>query len=110
VNSNDLASLIPLLVIALAFWLLILRPARNRQRAAQTLQQQLAVGATVMLTSGIYGEVVAITDEALHLRIAPQTTVRVHRNAVTRIVTAEEAARLRDDPVVDAGETTRPTD
>lgn len=111
-NGDQWGSLIPLLLIVAAFWFLVLRPARNRQRDAAALQQQLAVGATVMLTSGVFGEVVRLTDDAVVLRVSPQVTIVVHRNAVGRILADEEAARMRADGILGsvADTTTRPAD
>jgi len=95
VDSEQLARYLPLLLIVVAFWFLVLRPARRRQRDTQELQQRLAVGSTVMLTSGVFGEITRLDDEALSLRVSPQTTIAVHRNAVGRILADEEVARLR---------------
>ena len=111
-NGDQWGSLIPLLLIVAAFWFLVLRPARNRQRDAVALQQRLALGSTVMLTSGVFGEVARLTDDAIVLRVSPQVTIAVHRNAVGRILDDEEAARMRGDGLLDgvADPTTRPAD
>ena len=111
-TSDQWGSLIPLLLIVAAFWFLVLRPARNRQRDAVALQQQLAEGSTVMLTSGIFGKVVRLSDDAVLLRISPQATIAAHRNAVGRILGDEEVARMRSAGVLDsvADPTTRPAD
>lgn len=94
-DSEQWAQLLPLLLIVAAFWFLVLRPARNRQRQTLELQRQLEVGATVMLTSGVIGEVATLGDEIVELRVTPEVTISVHRNAVGRIVTAEDLARMR---------------
>lgn len=85
---NDWASIIPLVLLVLAFLLLVVRPARARQRQFQGLQSQLAPGQHVMLASGIFGDIVTIDEETLDLRIAPGTVVKVNRHAVSRVVTA----------------------
>ena len=82
---------LPLLFLVLIFWLLIIRPARARQRAFLKTQNELAVGNTIMLASGIFGEITAIGDETLELRIAPETVVTVSRQAVARVVPAAPA-------------------
>jgi preprotein translocase subunit YajC len=84
---NDWASILPLVILVLAFLLLVIRPARANRRQFQQLQTTLAPGQQVMLASGIFGEVVTIGDETIELRIAPQTVVTVNRHAVSRIVT-----------------------
>jgi len=87
---NDWASIIPLVILVLAFLLLVIRPARARQRGFQQLQGQLEPGQQVMLASGIFGEIVTIGDETLELRIAPETVITVNRHAVSRVVPSGE--------------------
>lgn len=84
------ASLIPLVLLVLAFLLLVMRPARARQREFQRLQGQLKAGQQVMLASGIFGEIETIGDETIELRIAPETVVTVNRHAVSRVVISAE--------------------
>jgi preprotein translocase subunit YajC len=83
---NDVVSILPLVLLALAFILLVVRPARARRREFEGLQKQLTVGQQVMLASGIYGEIVAVDDETIGLRIAPETVVTVNRHAVSRVI------------------------
>jgi preprotein translocase subunit YajC len=83
---ETLASLLPLLLIALVFWFLILRPSRKRAADLAATQRSLQPGTRVMLSSGIFGTVASLDDEAVSLDIAPGTTVRVHRQAVAKVV------------------------
>ncbi len=75
----------PLILLALVFWLLILRPMRKRQQAFKDTQGAIGVGSKVMLGSGIYGEVVSIMDDKAQLKIAPNTTITVARAAIARV-------------------------
>jgi preprotein translocase subunit YajC len=84
---NDWASILPLVILVIAFLVLVIRPARANRRQFQQLQSTLSTGQQIMLASGIFGEIVTIGDETIELRIAPQTVVRVNRHAVSRIVT-----------------------
>jgi len=94
---QDIAPLIPLLLLAVVFYLLVLRPARVRQRAAATLQAELEVGAAVMLTSGVFGQVVSTREESVGLRVAPDVVLTVHRHAVGRVIDDETLATMRTD-------------
>ncbi len=87
---------LPLLFLFLIFWLLIIRPARARQRDFLKTQGELAIGNRIMLASGIFGEIASIDDDALELRIAPETVVTVNRQAVARVIPAEPAAGSGD--------------
>jgi preprotein translocase subunit YajC len=83
--------LIPFVLILLAFYLLIIRPARSRQRAALALQERLAPGVEVMTTSGIYGTIVEIDEESISLEVAPGTTIRFAKAAVGQVRSPELA-------------------
>ena len=82
---------LPLLLVVFAFWLLVLRPARNRQREFMATQTALAPGTRVMLASGIFGDLVAVRDDEVEIRIAPDVVVTVARQAVAKILVPEDA-------------------
>ena len=84
--SDTWASLIPLLLILVVFWLLVLRPARRQREQAGKLQASLEVGREVMTTSGIFGVVVALDESDVHLRIADGVVIRMHRQAIGQVV------------------------
>jgi len=85
---KDLGVFLPLILIVLAFFFLVLRPARARQQAFLKVQNELAPGARVMITSGIYGDIVSVGDDTLELRIAPETVITVKRQAIAQVITA----------------------
>ncbi len=86
---NDWASILPLVILVVAFLVLVIRPARANRRQFQQLQSTLAPGQHVMLASGIFGEIVTIGDETIELRIAPDVVVTVNRHAVSRVIASE---------------------
>ena len=59
---------------------------RKRKAQAAELASKVVVGAKVMLTSGIYGEVVTLADDRVALKISGNTTIEVARGAVLRVV------------------------
>jgi preprotein translocase subunit YajC len=97
VSGDQLGALLPLLLLVVVFWLLILRPARNRQRQAAALQNELTVGADVMLTSGVFGKVTWLGEETVRVEVAPGTSIRVHRQAVGKVLTDEELTRMASE-------------
>ncbi|MET0930822.1 MAG: preprotein translocase subunit YajC [Aeromicrobium sp.] len=86
---NDVASILPFVLLAVIFVVLVIRPARARRREFESLQGQLEIGQRVMLASGIYGELVTVDDDTIGLRIAPETVVTVNRHAVSRVIPPE---------------------
>ena len=83
---DGVAGLLPLVLIALVFYFLIIRPQRNRQKLLSQTQSTLGVGSEVMLGSGIYGRVASLDDETLQLELSPGATVKVARQAVVKVL------------------------
>lgn len=93
---QELVSLLPIVGIALLFWLLIIRPQSKRQRAVREMQAELQSGQEVMLTSGVFGTIEQITDEYLLLRIADGVVIKVIKGAVGNVV--ERTADVEQHP------------
>jgi len=84
---QDLAStLLPLIAIALIFWLLIIRPQSRRQRELRDMQASLSVGDEVVLTSGIHGVVRGVDDAVVQVEVATGVTIRVARAAIGMVI------------------------
>jgi preprotein translocase subunit YajC len=82
----ELGALLPILLLVVAFWLLILRPARARQNQANAVLRQLGVGARVMTTAGLFGTITALEDSEVELEIAPGVRVRYVKAAIGQVV------------------------
>ena len=83
---QDLVAFLPLIGIALIFWLLVIRPQSRRQRELRHMQSTLEVGERVMLTSGVYGTLREVGGETVAVEIADGVTVTVARGAIGQIV------------------------
>lgn len=88
---------LPLIAIALLFWLLVIRPQSRRSRELQRLQSSLTIGDDVMLTSGIYGTVTHSDEESLHVEIAAGVIIRVARGAIGMVEPREDLTDPDDD-------------
>lgn len=58
---------------------------KKRKKQAEQLQSSVAVGATVMLTSGVYGEVISIDSEKIVIESTPGTKLQVNKLAVRSV-------------------------
>ncbi len=106
---KDWASLLPFVLIVLVFWFLVMRPARRQQQKLARTQSAVHVGSEVMLGSGIYGTVVSVGDETLELEVAPGTEVKVARQAVVRVLDAEDQPATGQIDQAQPGDTTPDT-
>jgi preprotein translocase subunit YajC len=73
-------------VIALAFFLLIVRPQRRRMSAHRALVEALTVGDEVVTTGGIFGTIRAVDDDKIELEVAPGVAITVARAAIAQSV------------------------
>jgi preprotein translocase subunit YajC len=95
---QDLAStLLPLIAIALVFWLLIIRPQSRRQRELRDMQGSLSVGDEVVLTSGIHGVVHGLDDAIVQVEVATGVVVRVARAAIGIVIPQHTDDRSPDE-------------
>lgn len=95
-GGNVLGSLLPLLLLGAAFYLLLLRPQRRRIQAQRQLLASLAVGDEVLMAGGLIGTVAQLDSETLLLEVAPGTTMRFVISAVARITGPTGAGEAPD--------------
>lgn len=84
------ASLFPMIVVFLIFYLVLIRPQRKREREHQLFLSKLEKGYEVLTHSGIIGKVVGITEKYITLELAPNTRVKMLRSAVAGRVEPNE--------------------
>ncbi len=107
--SGSLEAYLPLVLLVVVGYLLLIRPARNRAKAAAQLQAALSPGDEVMLTSGIFATVIEINAdsdvEIVRVEVGPGTQIRVLRRAIGQIIVDRSAERRDEDTPFDPGET-----
>ena len=84
-------ALIYFAVLALAFFLLIVRPQRRRAAAHRQFVSMLSVGDEVMTSGGLFGTIRGLRDDAVDLEVAPGTVIRVARPAIAQPVAPNSA-------------------
>ena len=89
---QDLATFLPLVLLAAAFWFLIIRPQRNRQKAQAELVRKVGPGAEIMTAAGIFGTVVSNEDGQVQVEVAPGVVLRMLPDAISRVVNSPDTA------------------
>jgi preprotein translocase subunit YajC len=87
------SSVIPFLVLIGIFavvYLVFLRPASARRRAAVGARSKAAVGDVVTTTAGLIATVVAVSDDEVTLEVAPGVHSRYLPQAIVRVLDAAE--------------------
>jgi preprotein translocase subunit YajC len=82
-NQNPLLQFAPMFLIFALFYVLMIVPSRKRQKALQQLLENLKKGDRVVTSGGLYGEVAAVTDAMVVLKVADNVKVRVAKSAIT---------------------------
>jgi preprotein translocase subunit YajC len=80
------APLIFLVAMAGLLWFLLIRPQRQRQAAHVRLLDHVAPGDDVVTAGGLLGTVRRIADDHIVLEVAPDTEIRIAREAITGIL------------------------
>ncbi len=80
-----------LAVAVVLFYVLLIRPQRNRQRRAMQTQNQVVPGQRIRTTAGMYGTVVSGDDRDVVIEIAPGVQVTMLRRAIMDVVPDDAA-------------------
>ena len=91
----DLVALLPLLIILGAFMFFASRRQKKAMQKTIDLHNSLKVGDRVHTTSGLQGEIKAITDDNVELEIAPGVVTTWMKLAVRDRVVARRRVRRR---------------
>jgi preprotein translocase subunit YajC len=83
---DGVLGLVWIIVMLGAFYALLIRPQRRNMAAHQALMASLQEGDDVMTMGGIYGRIQKLDDEVIELEVAPGTSFRVARSAISRKV------------------------
>lgn len=77
IMSNPIFLILFYVVIIGGFWMLLMRPQKKEQKRVQLMLAELAVGDTVLTTSGFYGVVIDITDEDVIVEFGSNKNCRI---------------------------------
>ena len=85
--NNPIFLLIFYAVILGGFWFLLMRPQKKEQKRIQLMLSELAVGDTVLSTSGFYGVIIDITDEDVIVEFGNNKNCRIpmQKAAITQV-------------------------
>lgn len=82
-------------MIALIYFLLVL-PQQRRQKKWQAMLDQLKAGDKVTTSGGLRGTIIALKDDAVHLRVPPDNLrVEVTKASVMSVTTTEDEAKTK---------------
>jgi preprotein translocase subunit YajC len=93
-QGSAFVQLVPILLIFGIFYFLLLAPMRKRQKQHQLLLGALKRGDKVVTNGGLLGEIAAVEERIVHLKLSDNVKVRVVKTAIAGLEgdpAAEEA-------------------
>jgi preprotein translocase subunit YajC len=97
-SGSPAFTFIILAVLVGLFYVLIMRPQRNRQRKVMQTQSQVMPGQRVRTTAGMYGTVISGDDRDVVIEIAPGVQVTMLRRAIMDVVSDDSMPSHEDIP------------
>jgi preprotein translocase subunit YajC len=82
-------ALIWLVVLAVAFFLFVVRPQRRQMAARQALIESTHVGDEIVTSGGILGTVRSVEVDTVDLEVATGVVIKVARGAIVQRVPAD---------------------
>lgn len=83
---ETLYNLLPFIIMFVAMWLILVRPAQKRQKATLEMQKNLKRGDKVVTIGGLHGEVDALEDTVVYLIVDGKTRLKFERQAIGRVI------------------------
>ena len=92
-QGPGMVQFLPLIAIAVVFYLLLIRPMKRQEQERQRLAGNLKKNDEILTNSGIYGTItdVSESEDKITVKIADNVRVKMTRSSVLRNLTNEEA-------------------
>ena len=94
----DLVALAPILLLVVAFYFLLIRPQKTRQKQQAAMVSALGPGAQIMTTAGMIGTIAVVAEDEISLEISPGVFVRMVPAAVARVIEPAPGANMDAPP------------
>ncbi len=93
-SGSSLITFAPLVLIFVIFYFLLILPQQRRQKKWQQMLGDLKTGDRVVTSGGVRGTIIALRDDAVHLRVPPDNLrLEVSRSAIVSVTSGEEATK-----------------
>ena len=91
-GPSTLVSLFPLVLIFVIFYFLLIRPQQKKSKAQRDMLAQLKRNDEVLTAGGIYGKVIALTENVVTVEVAPNIRIRVNRPQISQLIKGEKVS------------------
>jgi preprotein translocase subunit YajC len=85
-QGNMLVQLIPFVVIFAIFYLLIIMPARKKQKQHQNMINSVKGGERIITAGGIYGTISRIFDDRIEIQVDGNTKLQITKSSIATVL------------------------
>ena len=88
-----LSTFIPMILLFVVMYFMMIRPQQKEEKKKQQMLSELAVGDTVLTTSGFYGTIIDIVDDTVIVEFGSNRHCRIpmQKSAVAMVEKPEDA-------------------
>lgn len=83
--GGDMSFIVVMVGIFAVFYFLLIRPQQKKQKETKAMLSNLAHEDMVITAGGIYGKVVAITEQVITLEVADKVKIKVSRGHISAV-------------------------
>jgi preprotein translocase subunit YajC len=88
-TGNLFGALLPFILIFVIFYLIIIMPAKKKQKQHQSLIGALKGGERVVTSGGVYGTVSRVLEDRFEIQVDKNTKLQVAKSAVSAVIQPE---------------------
>lgn len=92
-GESLLATFVPMILLFVFMYFIMIRPQQKEEKKKALMLNELAVGDTVLTTSGFYGTIIDITDDTVIVEFGNNRNCRIpmQKSAVAMVEKPEDA-------------------
>ena len=81
-GGSLLQMIVPLAMVFAIFYFIVIVPSKRQQKKVQEFVDSLKVNDKVITTSGIYGQIMKLDEQAVQLQVADKVNIKVSKAAI----------------------------
>ena len=89
--QTALVQFLPILLIAVVFYMLVFRPMKTKQKKLDHMIANLQPGDRVITSGGIHGTIAAVKERTFLLRVSDQAKIEIAKSAIAGLQSDEES-------------------
>ncbi|MDI9422867.1 MAG: preprotein translocase subunit YajC [Bacillota bacterium] len=84
-GTGLIGMLMPFLIVGVLFYFMIIRPQQKQQKERKAMLDALKKGDHIVTVGGIYGELVALKEDYVTLKVADKVEIKVSRSGISSV-------------------------